>query len=194
MKLYHYHETTGVFLWSDNARLDPLETELRGAPVFIIPALATKIAPPSETPENHIAFFDFEDATPQWKFVEIAQPEPEPELPPVEPGIDPNEPPAQVIPTISKRQFWQQIALIGWVPFAEAVAFMATGTLPEAFETALATLDEADPTGVLHFKARMSLMANEYERSNAFVPMLGELFDRDDEQIDALFLGASQAI
>lgn len=192
MQLYHYDETSGVFLWSDTARLDELESQLKGVPVYAIPALATTIAPPSETPEGYIAFFDHENFPQEWKFVEIQQPEPEPETP-IEAEPTPEIPP-QVIPMISKRQFWQQIALINWVPYADALAFMSTGTLPEAFETALVSLDETDATGVLQFKARMALMANEYDRNSEFVPMFGAMFDKTEEQIDALFLGASQAI
>jgi hypothetical protein len=179
MKLYHYDETSGVLLWTDDARVDELESQLKGVPVFVIPALATTIAPPSDVPENHIAYFDFE-ATPQiWKTVEIVAPEPEPEL-------EAPEPITPVVPKISKRQFWQQIAMIGWIGRADALAFMATGVLPEAFETALETLDDD-----AQFAARMALMANEYERNNEFVPMLGVLFDKTDENIDALFIGAA---
>lgn len=179
MKLYHYHETAGVLLWTDDARLDELESQLKGVPVFVIPAFATTLAPPSDVPENHIAFFDFED-TQQWQIVEVVQ---QPETGPETPGETPP------IAAISRRQFWQQIAWVGWIERAEALAFMANGTLPEVFETAITTLD--DDT---QFKVRMALMANDYERNNDFVPMIGQMFNKTEENIDAIWIGGRQNI
>jgi hypothetical protein len=178
MNLYHYDEASGVLLWVDNARLDTLESERQGTPVFVVPALATTIAPPSDVPEGHIAFFDYENEPQEWKIVEIAAP--------VDPETPPNEEPVSyTIGPISKRQFWQEIAMIGWISKTEALAFMQTGALPEAFEAALATLDFDT-----QWAARMALAANEYERNDAFVGFFEQLFDKTDEQVDAVWISA----
>lgn len=193
MKIYHYDAATGVLIWTDEARVDELESFIKGEEVYVVPAFATTSPPPATVLEGYYAYFDFDNDPPIWKTAPIPTPEPEPEPQPVEAPETPPIPP-QVIPTISKRQFWQQLGMINWVQFSEALTFMQTGILPQIFEDAVLALDQQDPTGILQFKARMAFMANEYERDNQFVALLGPLFDKTDDQIDALFLGASQAI
>lgn len=46
-KSYNYDRTTKEFLNETDASLDPLETELAGEDVFLLPANATFVAPPS---------------------------------------------------------------------------------------------------------------------------------------------------
>lgn len=186
MKLYHYDGNGFLTYVSDATNIDPLESEKQGQPVYTIPASATSLAPPN-APAGKVAYFDTNNFPYSWKLMNTP-------VPPENPDPVPTPPVQTVIPTISKRQFWQQIGMIGWIERAEALSFMQTGTLPAVFEQAVQSLDAQDPTGVLQFKARMAFMANEYERNNAFVPMIGQLFDKTEEQIDALFLGASQAV
>lgn len=188
MKLYHYDGETGYLTFVDDAfNIDPLESEKQGKTVYTIPALATTIAPPSSVPEGKIAYFDLDNVPHTWKIKDQ-------DIIPQEPLPPPPDTPPQTIPSISRRQFWQQLGLLHWIELPEALAFMQSGTLPAVFETAVQSLDQQDPTGILQFKARMAFMANEYDRDNTFVPLIGQLFNKSDEEIDALFLGASQAM
>lgn len=186
MKIYHYDGSTGYLISSEEAyQTDPLESEKQGHPVYVIPALATTLIPPV-APTGKVAYFDQDNFPHTWKLKDIPTYENEPQ--------PPTTPPETVIPAISRRQFWQQLGLIGWIEKGEALAFMQSGTLPAVFEAAVQSLDQQDPTGVLQFKARMAFMANEYDRTNSFVPLIGQLFNKSDTEIDALFLGASQAV
>ncbi len=56
MIVYHYDRTTKEFLDSSEARLNPVETEMQGKEVYLIPAWATKIE--SLTPgKNEVSIF-----------------------------------------------------------------------------------------------------------------------------------------
>ena len=67
MKLYHYAENTGVFLYSSDAVLSPLDAAIKAQKinagekdipedVYIIPAFATTVAPP-QAGTNQAAIF-----------------------------------------------------------------------------------------------------------------------------------------
>lgn len=104
----------------------------------------------------------------------------------------PNEPDPEPVEwaagSISDRQFAQQLAVLGTITEAEALAWAARGDLPEAMEAAIAALPESD-----RFAARMLLSsATTYERSHPLVPVLGGLLGYDAEEIDDLWHAAAQ--
>lgn len=74
MKLYYYDEN-GYYRAMSEAFLDPLETELQGEEVWLIPPHATTIEPPSSA-DGHIIKFNGKT----WELEKMPDPEPEPEL------------------------------------------------------------------------------------------------------------------
>lgn len=74
MKLYYYDEN-GYYSAMSEAFLDPLETELQGKEVWLIPPHATTIEPPSSA-DGHIIKFNGKT----WELEKMPDPEPEPEL------------------------------------------------------------------------------------------------------------------
>lgn len=95
------------------------------------------------------------------------------------------EPPA-VPDAISDRQFAQQLAILGTITEAEALAWAARGELPEAMEVAIAALPEEN-----RFGARMLLSsATTYERAHPLVPLLGGLLGYDEAETDDLWRAA----
>ena len=99
------------------------------------------------------------------------------------------EPEPEPVPVaISDRQFAQQLAVLGTISEAEAIAWAARGELPEAMEEAIAALPEED-----RFSARMLLSsATTYERAHPLVPLLGGLLGYDEAEIDDLWRAAAQ--
>lgn len=90
---------------------------------------------------------------------------------------------------ISDRQFAQQLAMLGTITEAEAIAWAARGDLPEALEQAIATL----PTeGGVKFAARMLLTsATTYERSHPMTAALGAILGYDAADLDDLWRAAA---
>lgn len=74
MKLYYYDDN-GYYSAMSEAFLDPLETELQGKEVWLIPPHATTIKPPSSIDGYKLKFNGK-----TWKLEKIPGPEPEPEL------------------------------------------------------------------------------------------------------------------
>lgn len=97
------------------------------------------------------------------------------------------EPAAPVPAAISDRQFAQQLAVLGTITEAEAVAWAARGDLPAAVETAIAALPEGN-----RFGARMLLSsATTYERQHPLASVLVALLGYDAEAIDELWRAAA---
>ncbi|CAM5769748.1 hypothetical protein [Bosea minatitlanensis] len=96
--------------------------------------------------------------------------------------------PPQVDPEdISDRQFAQQLAIMGTITEAEAVAWAARGELPPAMEAAVAALPEGE-----RFAATMLLSsARTYEFSHPLGPQIGALLGFSEEQRRALWLAAA---
>lgn len=95
--------------------------------------------------------------------------------------------PQPVPAAISDRQFAQQLAVLGTITEAEALAWAARGELPDAIEGAIAALPEAE-----RFAARMLLAsATTYERAHPLVPALGGLLGYDEAEIDDLWRAAA---
>lgn len=89
---------------------------------------------------------------------------------------------------ISDRQFAQQLAILGTITEAEAIAWAARGDLPEALETAIATLPAE---GGVQFAARMLLTsATTYERSHPMTDTLGAILGYDAAELDELWRAA----
>lgn len=78
MNVYHYHPTTGEYVGQSEADPSPLEPG-----VFLVPAYATSVAPPSTCTEGYFIAWDGN------AWAEVAIPPPEPVEP--EPPRDPVE-------------------------------------------------------------------------------------------------------
>lgn len=103
------------------------------------------------------------------------------------PAPDPEPIVAPVPASISDRQFAQQLAVLGTITEAEALAWAARGDLPEAMEIAVAGL-----AAEARFSARMLLSAaTSYERGHPLVPAVGALLGYDAAQIDDLWRAAA---
>lgn len=105
--------------------------------------------------------------------------------------VEPYEPPPAPSPVpavISDRQFAQQLAVLGTITEAEALAWAARGELPDAMEAAIAALPESD-----RFGARMLLAsATTYERAHPLVAQLGALLEYDAADLDDLWRAAGE--
>lgn len=97
-------------------------------------------------------------------------------------------PQAEPVPAaISDRQFAHQLAVLGAISEAEALAWAARGELPETIEGAIAALP-----GEQRFSARMLLAsATTYERSHPLVGALADLLGYDATEIDDLWRAAA---
>lgn len=90
---------------------------------------------------------------------------------------------------IRDRQFAQQLAILGTITEAEAIAWASRGDLPEALEQAIATLPEA---GGVQFAARMLLSsATTYERSHPMTATLGAILGYGAADLDDLWRAAA---
>lgn len=90
--------------------------------------------------------------------------------------------------SISDRQFAQQLAVLGTITEAEALAWAARGDLPAALEAAVGALPEAE-----RFAARMLIAAaTSYERSHPLVAELGGLMGYSAHALDDLWRAAAQ--
>lgn len=99
-----------------------------------------------------------------------------------DPGAGDSPPPA----SISDRQFAQQLAVLGTISEAEALAWAARGELPDALEAAIAALPEPD-----RFAARMLMSsATFYERSHPLVATLSARLGYDAAALDAIWRAA----
>lgn len=98
------------------------------------------------------------------------------------------DPEPQAVPSsISDRQFAQQLAVLGTITEAEALAWAARGELPGAMEMAIAALPEE-----ARFGARMLLSsATTYERNHPLVGALADLLGYDDSELDDLWRAAA---
>ncbi len=104
----------------------------------------------------------------------------------VAPVIEP-QPEEPVPASISDRQFAQQLAVLGTITEAEAIAWAARGDLPDAMEAAIASLPRD-----AQFSARMLLSsATLYERAHPLAYVLAGLLGYDHEALDDLWRAAA---
>ena len=88
---------------------------------------------------------------------------------------------------ISDRQFFQQLAIVGTITQAEALAAVKTGAIPAILSGFLAALPEAD-----RFAAEMLLSgATEFYRAHPLTVSVGTAQGMTAEQIDAFFIAAA---
>lgn len=91
-------------------------------------------------------------------------------------------------PPISDRQFFQQLAIDGFISEAEAIAAVAMGTLPSAIEAIVASL----PTGD-QFAARMLMTgATSFHRDHPLVIVFATAIGMDADGLDEFWSAASE--
>jgi hypothetical protein len=102
--------------------------------------------------------------------------------------VQPYTPPPPPVPyEISDRQCFQQLAIMGFITQAEALAYLGTGVLPAAFEAFVEALPAEK-----QFPARMALMANTFRRDDEWVHLFGTMQGMTSEQIDQLWIAAAE--
>lgn len=88
---------------------------------------------------------------------------------------------------VSDRQFFQQLAVQGTITQDEAIAAVATGTLPASMVQLVSQLPPDQ-----QFGANMLLKgAIEFKRSHPMVPVLGAAYGWTSAQLDALWTAAA---
>lgn len=98
-----------------------------------------------------------------------------------------NAPPPAVPQEISDRQFFQQLAVMGLITEDEAIAAVATGTLPAAMAAFIDQLPAKQ-----QFAARMALQgATTFLRSNPLVKTFGAMQGMTSAEIDDLWRAAA---
>lgn len=84
---------------------------------------------------------------------------------------------------VTDRQFFQAAALAGMITKDEAIAMIASGVLPAALNSAMATLPIDQ-----QFAAKMKTIgARLFQRSDPFLNVLGAAMGKTSSDIDALF-------
>jgi hypothetical protein len=97
-------------------------------------------------------------------------------------------PPAYVPPVISDRQFFHALAKMNIISEQEALAAVATGTIPQA----MSDIVEAMPVDSERFDAKMYMSgAVEIRRDHALVSVFGGAMGWTGAQIDDLFTFAA---
>ena len=92
-----------------------------------------------------------------------------------------------VPPKISDRQFFQQIAVEGKITEAEALAAVATGTIPQAMNGLIEQLPEDQ-----QFPSKMLVAgATEFLRDHPVTQLIGQLYGYRAADIDRIWREAS---
>ena len=95
--------------------------------------------------------------------------------------------PRDPIPDISRRQFFQQLAVIGVIAEDEALAAMG-GSIPAALVALVAALPADN-----RFSAKMLLTgASTFQRSHPDTQAIAAAYQWPDEQVDQFFVEAAQ--
>jgi hypothetical protein len=99
-----------------------------------------------------------------------------------------HDPAKQAVPqVISDRQFFQQLAVQAVITEDDAIAAVATGTLPVSMDQIIATLPLDQ-----QFGAKMLLKgATQFDRQHPMVAVLGGALGWNSAQLDALWTGAA---
>jgi hypothetical protein len=94
--------------------------------------------------------------------------------------------PKPLVPSISHRQFYQQLMAQGLITEAEAMGVIS-GTLPAALQTLVGQLPAAE-----QFPAKWALLsAGQLDRNNSLTETIGTAYGWTDAQIDAFFTAAA---
>ena len=101
----------------------------------------------------------------------------------VKPAVPPQAPP----PVISDRQFFQQLAALGLISQAEALAAVKTGAIPPDMETLVAQLPAEQ-----QFAAQMLISgATQFDRNHPLTDAIRIAFGWTEEQTDDFWRDAS---
>lgn len=91
--------------------------------------------------------------------------------------------PAEVPPSVSRRQFFQAAAHLGVITEDDALSVMTTGALPAALASAIAALPSNQ-----QFPAKMAVVgAQDFVRVNPIMAAIAAAMDKTDADLDALF-------
>lgn len=104
--------------------------------------------------------------------------------------LEPEAPPAPTPPpgSISDRQFFQMLAVLGLIEQGEALAAVKTGDMPMPLQVLLENVPMQD-----RFAAEMLLSgATSFDRSHPLVPMLGFAFGWSASQLDDFWREAAK--
>jgi hypothetical protein len=102
---------------------------------------------------------------------------------------DPYVPPPPPVPTdISDRQFFQQLAIAGIITPTEAIAAVATGTIPAALKALVDQLPADQMFGAVMLLAG----AVSFSRAHPLTEAIGAAYGMTAAQIDALWTAASK--
>lgn len=100
--------------------------------------------------------------------------------------IAPYVAPPAPIPTISRRQFFQQAAIGGIITQSEALAAVTSGALPASILAFIGALP-ADQ----QFGAKMLFSVDQFDRASPLANAFGQAIGMSPAQIDAFFTAAS---
>ena len=107
-----------------------------------------------------------------------------------DPRVPVPQPPQPVsLPDISDRQFYQQLAVMGMITQAEAIAAVGTGAIPSEMQSALTSLPAVE-----QFAATMKLTgATTFERGDPLVAVFAAAQNPPltSAQLDALWQAAA---
>jgi len=163
-RYYSWHPDTNLYVgsgWCDESPLEPN--------VWLVPAHATLVAPPS-IPDGYVA----RRVDGAWQL----------ELAPAPPSDEPEAVPTRII---SDRQFFQQLALAGFIERSEALAAVKTGEIPQALSGLLDNL----PVDA-RFNAEMLLSgATQFDRYHPLVAQIAAAQGMTDADVDQFWLAAS---
>lgn len=91
------------------------------------------------------------------------------------------------IEDISRRQFFQQLAIEGAITEAEALAAVANGAIPEALSNMIVQLPQDQ-----RFTARMLICgATMFERRHQMTALIGSMYGWDSAQLDNFWQNAA---
>lgn len=101
---------------------------------------------------------------------------------------EPEPLPEPAMPVITDRQFFQQLAIMGLISESEAIAAVASGTLPVQFETMIESLPSEQ-----RFNARILLSgATQFIRTYPLVEAFRQFIGFSKEQVDQLWIDAAK--
>lgn len=98
----------------------------------------------------------------------------------------PADPVPVTVPDISPRQFYQQLAVVGVISQDEALAALATGTIPAALAQIVAAFPPAQQFAAKMFLVGATAILRHHPMSVAFAQAYGWT----DAQTDAFFVAA----
>lgn len=93
------------------------------------------------------------------------------------------------IPDISDRQFAQQLKAAGLITHAEALAFVATGTVPAALQ---ALVDAIDDQAEREAAEILIAGATVFKRNHPLVTALGQAYGMTERELSAFWYAASK--